>query len=478
MNTSALIALVPYMILAFGSVLVMLVIPFYRCHRLTVILSLSVLFAAFLSLFLVTGYLPQQATELIRVDGFAFYFMGLILAATASVCLLTYNYMDGRDVKYPEELYLLMLLASLGSSVLAASSHFASLLLGLEILTISLYGLISYLRKEIRCLEAGIKYLILASVSSAFFLFGMALIYADLGTMNLGEITTILNGGKTEASVILLTGLAMMLVGVGFKLALVPFHLWTPDVYQGAAAPITAFIATVSKGGMFAVVLRYFRPADVPNAPILYFSLALIAIVSMLAGNWLALMQNNVKRILAFSSIAHLGYLLVTIIAVNSIAASAGIFYITAYMITTLIAFGIISILSTKETEAEELDDYLGLYWRRPWIAGIFTFALLSLAGIPLTGGFIGKFYIVAAGVRSAEWLIVLVLALSSSIGLFYYLRIIVTMFSNAENTRPAIQANIPLPWASCFALALLTLLLLWMGTVPARLIEWIYSLV
>lgn len=477
MSTAQFIALMPYIILTAFALLVIVVIPFKRNHTLIASLSITGLSIAFISLFFSVGSLPQTITSLLYVNGMTQYFAGLLIAATIAIGLMVYNYMELNKVDHREEVYLLLMLAALGSSVLAASRHFASLFLGLEILTVSLYGLIAYLRDEKRCIEAGIKYLILASVSTAFLLFGMALLYADTGTMQLNTLSEAIVEGNIQGNVIFVVGLALILIGVGFKLALVPFHLWTPDVYQGAPAPISAFVATVSKGGMFAVVIAFFAPMKMADFSSLYLAFILIAVVSMFVGNWLALMQKNVKRILAFSSIAHLGYLLVAIIAMERIAITAGLFYITAYMVTTLIAFGIISILSTQNHEAEELSEYHGLFWRRPWLAGIFTFALLSLAGIPLTGGFIGKFYLIAAGVGSTEWLLVFSVVLSSSIGLFYYLRIIVTMISQTNEAVNIGKGHLPIPWSSSYVLAFLSILLLWMGILPANLVSWIHSL-
>ncbi len=478
MSTAQFIVLMPYILLTAFALLVILVIPFKRNHTLAASLSITGLSIAFISLFFSAGSLPQNITSLLYVNGMAQYFTGLLIAATIAVGLMIYNYMELNNVDHREEVYLLLMLAALGSSVLAASRHFASLFLGLEILTVSLYGLIAYIREEKRCIEAGIKYLILASVSTAFLLFGMALLYADTGTMQLNALSEAIVEENVQDNVIFNVGLALILIGVGFKLALVPFHLWTPDVYQGAPAPITAFVATVSKGGMFAVVIAFLAPLKMSDFPSLYLAFILIAVVSMFVGNWLALLQNNVKRILAFSSIAHLGYLLVAIIAMERIAITAGLFYITAYMVTTLIAFGIISVLSAQNHEAEELTDYHGLFWRRPWLAGIFTFAILSLAGIPLTGGFIGKFYLIAAGVGSTEWLLVFSVVLSSSIGLFYYLRILVTMISQPNEVVIPTKGHLPIPWSSSFVLAFLSILLLWMGTLPANLVAWIHSLI
>ena len=221
-----------------------------------------------------------------------------------------------------------------------------------------------------------------------------------------------------------------MLVTVGFKLSLAPFHMWVADVFEGSPAPVAGFIATVSKGSVFALILRYFTILDIHSAHSLLLVFTIIAMVSMFVGNLLALAQRNVKRMLAYSSIAHMGYLLVAFLASGPSAPVAVTFYLVAYFITTLIAFGTISALSENARDAADLDDYRGLAWRRPWLAAGFTISLLSLAGIPLTAGFIGKFYVVMAGAESGLWMLIGALVINSIIGLFYYLRVVATLFS------------------------------------------------
>jgi NADH-quinone oxidoreductase subunit N len=265
-------------------------------------------------------------------------------------------------------------------------------------------------------------------------------------------------------------GLALIVTGIGFKLAVVPFHLWTPDVYEGAPAPVTAFIATVSKGAMFALLLRYFYRSGASTSRQILLVFTIIAIASMLAGNLLALMQNNVKRILAYSSIAHMGYLLVAFLASGALAVEAVTFYLVAYFITTVGAFGIVIVLSTGEREADDIEDYRALFWRRPALAGVFTIMLLSLAGIPATAGFVGKFYIVAAGASSAIWALIVILVVSSVIGLFYYLRIVAVMYASPEFGTTVSEPHIPALAGA--VLATLTGLLIWFGIYPEPLLR------
>nr|WP_211436293.1 NADH-quinone oxidoreductase subunit N [Candidatus Kuenenia stuttgartiensis] len=348
----------------------------------------------------------------------------------------------------------------------------------MEILSVSLYVLISYFRTNENGLEGGIKYLVLAATSAAFLLFGMALVYSGLGTMAFNQFTSRISSPDTNL-ILAVTGFSMIIIGVGFKLALVPFHLWTPDVYQGAPAPVTAFIATVSKGGMFALMLRLFVEINVHQYPSLILTFTIIAAASMLIGNLLAIRQNNIKRILAYSSIAHLGYVLVAFLATGSLGIQAVTFYLVAYFITTLGAFGVVTVLSVKDHEAEDIKEYEGLFWSHPVIAAVFTVMLFSLAGIPLTIGFISKYYVLAAGINSSLWFLVIVLVVSSAVGLYYYLRIITAMYRQVvESYDKSLKIKISFPLSGGIALTILTVLLIWYGIFPSALITAIQSII
>lgn len=471
MTATDLVLLLPIIVIAVSPAVIMLAIAFYRHHLLALLLTLAGISIAFLTIFSVRDT-PRNVTSLFIMDEFALFYMGLIFTASFAVTLLSSDYLKARRGNI-EEFYIMLLLATLGSSVLVASSHFASFFIGLEILSVSLYALVAYTRNDLG-IEAGVKYLVLAAASAAFLLFGIALLYAETGTMEFSLIGARM-ASEGVSSRLLLAGLAMVVVGVGFKLAVAPFHMWTPDVYEGAPAPVTAFIATVSKGAMFALLLRYFVKVDIHAYDSLFAAVAFIAVISMFIGNLLALLQNNVKRILAYSSIAHLGYLLVAFLAGGELRVTAVTFYLVAYFITTLGAFGVVSVLSGKERDADALDDYRGLFSARPWLALIFSAMLFSLAGIPMTAGFIGKFYVVAAGAGSALWLLVMTLVINSAIGLFYYLRIIVAMYAYpAEEKASSASA---LSMTGSLVLLVLTILLIWLGVHPAPLIEMIHSM-
>jgi NADH-quinone oxidoreductase subunit N len=475
-TAGALVALLPLILLAAATVAVMLLIAYRRDHRAALVGTLIGLAASIAVLPIAGQVAPRQVTPLLVVDGYALFYMGLTFAASFAVALLAYGHLQGRRGIH-EELYILLLLAALGAAVLVASSHFASFFLGLELLSVALFGLVAYPVQFRHPLEAGIKYLLLSGVSSAFLLFGMALVYAEIGTLEFARMGALMAAAEPLRNLYWLTGLALIITGVGFKLSLVPFHLWTPDVYEGAPAPVTGLLATVSKGAMVALLLRYFAEAGIYRYPSVLLLLSLIAVASMVVGNLLALLQDNVKRVLAYSSIAHMGYLLVAFLAGGAMAAEAVSFYLVAYFVTTLGAFGVIGVLSPADAERDldRLAEYRGLFWERPWLAGVFTAMLLSLAGIPLTAGFVGKFYAILAGTQSALWLLVVVLIITSVIGLFYYLRIIVAMFAapaQAGASRPATALS------GAVTLAVLTLLLIWLGIFPGPMVDAIQAAV
>lgn len=447
---------------------VMLAVTFKRHHALTAGLTIAGLVMAFISILPVTPYVPRYVTALLIIDPYALFYMGVIIASAVVVAVLSYQYFE-QQAGHREELYVLLLIATLGCTVLVASSHLMSFFLGLEILSVSLYAMVAYLKERKQSLEAGVKYLVLAGASSAFLVFGMALIYADLGTMDFTRVAAA--SIATSHLALLLPGIVLIVTGMGFKLAVVPFHLWTPDVYEGAPAPVTAFLATVSKTAIFALLLRFLYHPGMPPPRALYIVFVFIAVASMLAGNLLALLQTNVKRILAYSSIAHFGYMLVAFLAGGTLAVEAVTLYLVAYTVTTLGALGVVTVLSAVNRDADAMDDYRGLFWRRPFMAGIFTVMLLSLAGIPTTMGFLAKFYVLAAGASATQWSLLVILVITSTIGLFYYLRILVTLYSASSERETSVH---PAVTPSGVVLVVLTGLLLGFGIYPAPLLDMI----
>lgn len=469
------VAILPGIIITAAALIVVLQLALFRMHAVSFLLAEAGLLLTFLSLFLAQTVAPLAIGSLFVLDQYSLFFMAIILISAFIVAIFAFSYLDIRD-EHKEEFYIVLLLAVLGSMALVSSTHFVSFFLGLELLTVSLYVMIAYFRSSPWSLEAGTKYLLLAAASSAFLLFGMALIYAELGTMEFGNLLLAITTNPEVRPVFVLMGTGLLLTGVGFKLAVVPFHMWTADVYEGAPAPVTAFVATVSKGAMFALLLRYFIVGYGYGSSSIILAMTIIAIATMFAGNLLALMQKNVKRILAYSSIAHLGYLLVAFIAGSLFAVESIFYYWVVYFIAILGSFGIVSAVSGGDRELTTLDDYKGLFWKRPLLSVAFTAMLLSLAGIPLTGGFIGKFFVLMAGVESSLWALVVILVINSTIGLYYYLRVVVAMFSKPEGG--ATGDLHPIPAGGQIALTVLTLATIYFGVYPAPLLALIKRLV
>ncbi|MER0042725.1 NADH-quinone oxidoreductase subunit NuoN [Pseudomonas sp. MGal98] len=480
-TTQHLIALLPLLVTCATVVVVMLAIAWKRSHSMTFVLSVIGLNAALLSLLPTIGVTPLQVTPLMQIDTFACYYMALVLIATLACVTLTHAYLgeakvnDGQTKGYPrnrEEMYLLLLLSAAGGLVLVSTEHLAGLFIGLELLSVPTYGMIAYAYFNKRSLEAGIKYMVLSAAGSAFLLFGMALLYADAGSLSFAQIGASLAGAS--GSQLVQIGIGMMLIGLAFKLSMVPFHLWTPDVYEGAPAPVAAFLATASKVAVFAVLLRLYQLSPATAGGWLNDLLTVIAIASILFGNLLALVQNNLKRLLGYSSIAHFGYLLVALIASKGLAVEAIGVYMATYVLTSLGAFGVITLMSTPYNgrDADALYEYRGLFWRRPYLTAVLTVMMLSLAGIPLTAGFIGKFYVIAAGVQAQLWWLIGALILGSAIAVFYYLRVMVTLFLNEPNLQ---RHDAPFNWgqrAGGIMIMLVAALAFILGVYPQPLLD------
>ncbi len=477
MSPADLVPLLPFLLLGATPVLALLAIAVHRSHRFTQGVTLAGLAVSFAALWPAARGAPHPVTALLASDGYALFYTGLLVATSFGVAILAHAYLERHAVRR-EEFYVLLGLAATGGAVLAAATHLASFFLGLEILSVSLYALVGYGVDRPLPLEAALKYLVLAASSAAVLLFGMALVYAALGSMSFADIAARLGGPVAQESVLLTAGVALIITGIGFKLALVPFHLWTPDVYQGAPAPVAALVATLSKGAVFALVFRFFQGTGSEALAPVAAGFGALAVLSMIVGNLLALLQGNVKRLLAYSSIAHMGYLLVAFLAGGALGTVAASFYLVAYFVTTLACFAVITLLSGGERDADAIEDYRGLFWRRPALAATFTAALLSLAGIPLTAGFIGKFYLVAAGASVGLWGMVVVLVVSSVVGLFYYLRVVVALYARPPS--PAVPAGpaVALAPGGVAVLAVLAALLLWFGMYPASVLGLIRSAV
>lgn len=426
MPFAVITAYLPLIMVAATAVAVLLGIAWRRDHTVTVAVSVLGLGLALIAQAFAWQVIPLH-TLLLEFDGLALLAGLLILASTLACAILSHAYLESFHERR-EEFYVLLLCAAAGGMVLAASRHLASLFIGLELLSMPLYGMLAYAFHEQRSLEAGIKYLILSAAASAFLLFGMALLYAQTGELRIDVLMASLNQSEGVWG---LAGIGVMLVGLGFKLSVVPFHLWTPDVYEGGPGPATTFLATASKVAVFALLMRLMLSTPVLQSEWLRAVLTVLALASMLVGNLLALTQSNLKRILGYSSIAHFGYLLTVLVVADGLAAETGGVYLITYVLSTLAAFGVVILVSNTASgeDAAALHYYRGLFWRRPYLTAVLTVAMLSLAGIPATVGFIGKFYLIALGVESQRWWLVGGILLGSAIGLYYYLRVTITLF-------------------------------------------------
>lgn len=471
LTSADFLAFSPWLALTATVLVVLIAVAIRRNLRRTATLTASGLLASLLLVPLAAGSAPRTVSLLFSVDGYALFFLVLMVLAALAVTLLCYNYLGSIEGRQ-DELYLLLLSATLGAAVLVASRHFVALLLGLELLSVALFAMVAYPIQRERPLEAGIKYLILAGVAVAFLLFGMALIYAEIGALDFPAMAAHLTPSDLAIHPALLAGFALIVAGLAFKLSLVPFHLWTPDVFEGAPAPVTAFLATVSKGAVIALLLRYLLDSGAYASAAVLTALSIVGVLTMLAGNLLALLQHNLKRLLAYSSIAHMGYLLVPLIAGGALAVESVAYYLAAYFVMTLGAFGVITIYSIPagDGDRDELEAYRGLFWRRPWLAGTLTAMLLALAGMPLTAGFVAKFYLFTAGTDARLWALLAALIAGSAIGLFYYLRVVVVM-AGAVTAEPG-EGPPGLLLVGNFTLAALTVVLVVLGVYPTPLLE------
>ena len=476
MQASDLTALLPLLVTGGASVVLMAIVAISRNHALAAGFTAASLLAALAAVPAAQRVAPHQ-DALFAVDSYGLFFVALILVTGILLVCLAYGYFE-RQAERQEEFYLLLLLALSGAGFLAVSSHLVSLFLSLELLSVSLYAMIAYPRVRSGSVEAAVKYLVLGSASAALLLFGGALAYARLGSMELASLAEALSRPAGSIDIVLLAGVALLFSGAAFKLGVAPFHLWAPDVYQGAPAPVGAVIATISKAAMTALVFRYFASGEAfAESPLLPMA-AVVSAVSMLGGNLLALLQNNLKRLLAYSSISHLGYVLIALLAAPDDGREAAAFYMAAYAASLIAAFGVMSALSQGGTDAEDLESFRGLFRRCPALALTLTLAMFSLAGIPLTAGFVGKFYVVLAGADRALWTLVFILAASSAIGLYYYLRVVVLIYDDAVVRAPVVGAPGTSSMAVWLALGASAILIVALGVFPQQLIGYLHGAV
>ena len=372
------------------------------------------------------GRVGTEFYDMFKVDNFSLFFNIIFLVSTILVVLISMSYLDRGDRKQGPY-YLLILLATLGMMLMAAGNELIIVFLGLELMSLSLYVLAGYFRESPASSEAGMKYLLLGAFASAFFLYGIALIYGGAGTTSVPAIAEQITA--EDKSPLLLAGMFLLVVGFGFKVAIVPFHQWAPDVYEGAPTTIAAFISAGPKAAGFAAFLRIFMEA-LPNLQGEWSGvLVLLAMLTMTVGNVIAIAQTNIKRMLAYSSIAHAGYVLIGLAAANSEGISSAMLYLLVYCVMNIGAFGAIILARTEDGESLMISDYAGLGTRKPLLAMFMSVMLLSLAGFPPTAGFVGKFYIFKAAVGAGHIWLVIIGAVNTAISAFYYLRVVVTMY-------------------------------------------------
>jgi len=401
--------------------------------------------------------------NMIQVDTFSLFFHFLITAITTVVILSSYEYMAVQQIR-AGEYYGLILFGAVGMCLMSSAMELVLIFIALEISSISTYILVGFRRRAAISSEASLKYFLLGSFATAFFLYGVALMFGATGSTSITTISQILRSGQVP--VLAYVGVALMFVGLGFKVAAAPFHVWTPDVYEGAPAPVVGFMSTAPKAAVFAVLLRIIFEAHAPGG---FWLIWVAAALSMTLGNIAALVQDNVKRLLAYSSIAHAGYLLVAFAALPSNGIPAAMFYTAAYAAMNVGAFAVVSHFAGAGERYVTVEDYAGLGRRSPLLAATLTIFLLSLIGIPITGGFFAKFYVFSAALQSNLVGLTIIGVLNSAVGAYYYLRIIVMMYMR-EAREPAPLA--PIPFGVSAALAISALATIYLGILPGRVLE------
>ncbi len=408
------------------------------------------------------GMEGTEFSNMLQVDKYSLFFDVIFLVSTILVVLISMNYL-GRTDRRQGEYYLLILLATLGMMLMASGNELIVVFLGLELMSLSLYVLAGYFQRSMASSEAGMKYLLLGAFASGFFLYGIALIYGGAGTTSIPKIASAIT--VNAKSPLLLSGMFLLVVGFGFKVALVPFHQWAPDVYEGAPTSIAAFISAGPKAAGFAAFLRIFLEALQNIQSEWIVVVTILAALTMTVGNLVAIAQRNIKRMLAYSSIAHAGYVLVGLAAANKDGISSAMFYLLVYCIMNIGAFGAVILARTEDGESLVISDYAGLGFKKPLLALFMTLMLLSLAGFPPTAGFVGKFYIFRSAVESGQIWLVIIGAINTAISAFYYLRVVVAMYMREPEAELEFQ---PYPRLLIVALTLAAIGVVLIGILPS----------
>jgi NADH-quinone oxidoreductase subunit N len=402
--------------------------------------------------------------NMVNVDTFSVFFHFLVTTVTAVVILTSYEYMEVQQIR-AGEYYGLILFGAVGMCLMSSAVELVLIFIALEISSISTYILAGFRRRAAISSEASVKYFLLGSFATAFFLYGIALMFGATGSTSINAISQVLRSGNIP--VLAYAGIALMFVGLGFKVAAAPFHIWTPDVYEGAPSPIVGFMSTAPKAAVFAVLLRIMFEA---NAPGRLWLIWVTAALSMTLGNLGALVQDNVKRLLAYSSIAHAGYLLVAFAALPSSGIPAAMFYAASYAAMNVGAFAVVSHFASAGERYVTLEDYSGLGRRSPLLAATLTIFLLSLIGIPITGGFFAKFYVFSAALQANLVGLVIIGVLNGAVGAYYYLRVIVVMYMREPREEAPLP---PVPTGLRAALTLTVFATIYLGVLPGRVLEY-----
>ena len=473
-------ALLPEIVLAAWAMMVLLVDVFQKGNRsepsrpMIAWLALAGLGAtAVANGFLATLHAgPQPA--MVAVDTFRVFANFVILLSAAYAIVISIGYLDRKGINRGE-FHALILFAALGMMLMAGARDLLMVFVALEVMSVAIYVLVGFDRLNERAVEGSLKYFLLGAFSSAFFLYGIALTWGSLGTTDIGTISGLLTSGASEVGPMLLAGMALTLVGFGFKVAVMPFHMWTPDAYEGAPTPVTALMSTGVKAAAFASFIRVFVIGFAGAQGEWVDVGVILAIVTMVGANLIAMTQGSLKRMLAYSSIAHAGYLLVALLSVTPEGASAFLFYLLVYTLMTAGAFALV--IANSHEDGEErvtLEDWAGFAQQKPLLAGAFAILLLSLAGFPLTAGFLGKLYILRAALAANLAELAVVLVLSSLVSYFYYLRVIVVMYMRPARTPDEHRAaRLPAPaMFATVAAAALMVLLFFVGFLPLRWAE------
>ncbi|MBX9927653.1 MAG: NADH-quinone oxidoreductase subunit N [Gemmatimonadaceae bacterium] len=471
-------ALLPDVVLMGGAMLLMLLAAWRResdaWQRVVAVGALAVLAAAAAAVLWMMRLDADASIGVIAVDRFR-WATDLLCIVGAGFAIALMSEQNPRARLVAGEAHVLVLLATAGMMIMAAARDLMILFLGIELMSIAVYVLVAMDRRRERSAEAGLKYFLLGAFSTAFLLYGVALIYGATGTTNLTEIGARIILYKLADHPMLLFGVAFLLIGFGFKVAAAPFHMWSPDVYEGAPTPVTAFMAAAVKAAAFAAFLRIWIEAF-PMVVLRWFGpIWWIAALTMVVGNIVALSQKNVKRMLAYSSIAHSGYLLVAIASTTSMGSSAFLFYLLAYTLATFGAFAVVSVVSDGAERGTQLSDYEGLWQSRPWLAVGMTVFLLALLGFPVFGGmgFFAKWYLLQAAIASPAPLVTLsvILVLTSVVSAGYYLHLVRVMFmKERDGAAAAVPASGPLTRLVLITTAVLILV---MGVAPERVATW-----